>query len=448
MSNLFVKNIPSIQKREFKYRGRMDSHTLNEMQKEAFDDILDLFNKANQLQKTVYELSMANHIETKCYSERLENALGHMMAIKEQYENMMSQSDYRYQTCYAYDQDRTDIEQLDAYAARVERASNSITSHITNSVSKTRLYDETYDEYLVPPSLQVYVGPDSFRVNIDQSPTSAAGETMDTIYSIEDTDVLNAFDGNDGSVWLRKVKTSADVSQIENEIIIGLPEDIITTRLMNEIILKPFPVGHVDVLDIQYKSNGAWQSIPGFKSHHLCEEEDVKDIFGNITGTKFVAKDAGNMIFSFHAIQTSQLKFKLRQRHYEEEYSGDDARHVFYLGLRDVDVRFNTYTNEHSEFTMTYQFPEIDRSIQIFDAEPLYNNLDVIDTDHFSITKEYFYFDSDGNTHKMSQTCPFIMTYGDTHKLMVKFTVDGGQFSPNIYACRVKYNLVDPVISP
>ena len=52
-SNLFVRNIPSIQEREFKYRAKMSSHQLNEMQTEAFNDILDLFNKANQLQKTV-----------------------------------------------------------------------------------------------------------------------------------------------------------------------------------------------------------------------------------------------------------------------------------------------------------------------------------------------------------------------------------------------------------
>ncbi len=446
MSNLFVKNIPSIQDREFKYRGRMDSHALNELQKEAFDDILDLFNKANQLQRTVYETNMANHIESKCYSERLTTALYNLTLFKERYENLTNASDFRYQTCYAYDQNRTQIEQKDSYAATIDRASNSIMAHITNSISKTRLYDETYDESIVPPSLQVYVGPDSFRVNTDNPVSSPSGEVMDTIYSIEDTDVRNAFDGNDSTIWLRKVKTSPDVTQIENEIVLGLPEDIITTRLINEVRLKPFPVGYVDVLDIQYKNNGAWQSIPGIQSHHLFKEEDIRDAFGNVVGTRFVAHDACNMVFSFHPIQTSQLRFKLRQRHYEEDFVGDDVYHVFYLGLRDVDIRFNTYTNEHSEFTMTYEFPEKERYIQVFDAEPLFNNLDVIDTEHYHVVKEYFYFDSDGNTHKIAQTCPFILTYGDTHKLMVKYTIDGGQFTPNIYGGCVKYTLTDKII--
>ncbi len=442
MNSLFVKNIPTIQQREFKYRSRMDSHSLNETQKEAFDDILDLFNKANQLQKHIYTMSLANHIESKCYSERLAQAMLDMALLKEQYENLTSQDDYRYQTRYAY---QASTEQ-DGYAAVIDKSANCITSHRTNSVSKTRLYDETYDETLVPPSLQIYVGPDSFRVNGTYGNTQDVNgnELTETIYSIEDTDTTNAFDGDDSSVWLRKVKTSRDVSFIENEVILGLPEDIITTRLINEIIIKPFPVGYIDIIDVMYKSRGAWQSVPGFTSHRLCEDEDVHDIFGNVVSSRRVIKDAGNIVLSFYPIQTSQLKFKLRQRHFEVEDYGNDEYHVFYLGLRDVDVRFNVYTKEHSQFEMIYEFPEHDRIIQIFDTDILFNNVGAMDVDNLQVSKEYFYFDSDNNTHKLALTVPFRLTYGQTHKLMVRFTIDGGQFTPNIYGCRVKYNLVDP----
>ena len=55
-SNLFVKNIPSIQEREFKYRGRMDSHSLNQMQKEAFDDIFLI--KKYDLKKGKYHVTI------------------------------------------------------------------------------------------------------------------------------------------------------------------------------------------------------------------------------------------------------------------------------------------------------------------------------------------------------------------------------------------------------
>ena len=72
-SNLFVKNIPSIQEREFKYRGRMDSHKLNEMQKEAFDDILDLFNnfENERYSYTLKQKVLGSHNFDEEYIERL-----------------------------------------------------------------------------------------------------------------------------------------------------------------------------------------------------------------------------------------------------------------------------------------------------------------------------------------------------------------------------------------
>ena len=208
MNNLFVKHIPSIQEREFKYRAPMSSQELNAMQMEAFNDILDLFNKANQLQKTIYEMNLANNIESTCYAKRLETAILTMNRLNEMYNNLTdSEKEFRTITKYAFEADTMD----DGYGAVVDQNTNDITAHIVSSVSKTRLYDSTYDETLVPPSLQAYIGPDTFQVG-------------GNIYSIEDSDINNAFDGNNSTVWFRKVITSPDVECIENEIVIGLPD--------------------------------------------------------------------------------------------------------------------------------------------------------------------------------------------------------------------------------
>ena len=56
-----------------------------------------------------------------------------------------------------------------------------------------------------------------------------------------------------------------------------------------------------------------------------------------------------------------------------------------------------------------------------------------------NIYKEYYYYDADGNTHKVSDSLPFVL-HG--HKLMVKFTIDGVVDTPNINKCSVKYKLV------
>jgi hypothetical protein len=420
MSNLFVRNLPSIKEREFKYRSRTSSEQLNEMQQEAFNDILDLFNKANQLQKTVYEMNLANNIESVCYSKRLEEAVTKLNKLTELYNNLTStEEDFRTISKFAFEAETNST----GYNAVVDQNTNDIVAHIVNSTSKTRLYDETYGEVLVPPSLQAYIGPDDFRVG-------------GNIYSIEDSDINNAFDGSDSSVWFRKVITSPDVEFIENELVIGLPEDIITTRLMNQVIVKTFPVGFVDILDIKYKSNGAWQTIPGFEEHYGCEEYQDTDIFGN-TYTYHSINNASNLKFNFQNLQTNQIKIKLRQRNYE--YDAENNRRIWYFGLRDVDVIYNIYTRDYSEFEMVYDFPETSKVIKVYNSEVFFNNAYLTDDKNFGVSKEYFYYDNSGNTHKIPSTCPFIL---DGHKLMVRYTIEGNQTTPNIYMCNIKYKLV------
>lgn len=418
-SNLFVKNLPSIQQREFLYRSKMSSHELNKMQDEAFKDILDLFNKANQLQKTVYEMNMATSIESACYAKRLKEAVMDMDKLNELYQNLtVGDDDYRTVTRYAHDATSHD----DWFDANIDRNTDDVVAHIMNSTSKTRLYDETYDETLTPPSLTYYIGPDDFN-------------STEGILSVEDTDIANAFDGHPDTSWMRKVVTTTDVGSIENEIVIGLPEDIITTRLMNQITIIPFPMGYVDILDVQYKSNGAWQRITGFTDHHGCTEQEKTDIFGNVSKYQAINNACG-LKFCFPSVQTNQIKIKLRQRNFD--YDAENERRIFYLGIRDVDVVYNVYTRDHSVFDMTYDFIETDRNIKVYDSEVLYNNGGNADDERFGVTKEYYYYDDDGNTHKVASTCPFILT---GHKLMVRYTIEGTQDSPNIYACNVKYKL-------
>lgn len=418
-NHLFVRNLPSIQEREFKYRAPMSSQELNTMQMEAFNDILDLFNKANQLQKTIYEMNLATNIESVCYTKRLETAITEMNKLTEMYNNLVrGENEYRTVTRYAFEAHAMS----NGYNAMIDQNTNDIIAHVVSSTSKTRLYDEVYEETLVPPSLQAYIGPDNFRVG-------------GNIYSIEDSDVNNAFDGNDSTVWFRKVITSPDVEYIENEIVIGLPEDIITTRLMNQIVVKPFPVGFVDIIDIKYKSNGAWQTIPGFSEHYGCEEYEDNDVFGN-PYTYHAINNASNVKFNFQNVQTNQVKIKLRQRNYE--YDAENNRRIWYFGLRDVDIIYNIYTRDHSEFEMVYEFTETDRSIKVYDSEVFFNNTNLTDDESFGVSKEYFYYDSNGNTHKIPSTCPFVL---QGHKLMVRYTIEGNQTTPNIYMCNVKYKL-------
>lgn len=418
--DLQIKNIPSIQEIEFKTREISDSHKLNQMQEQVFNDILDLFNKANTLQKEMYEMSVAANIESTCYAKRLEETLTKLSLIEEQYDNLLlAPEDFRTITRYAID---ATVDELSPFSAVIDSNTNDIIANIISSVSKTRLYDDTYDETLIPPSLKIYVGPDSFNTDNEH------------ILTIEDSDISNALDGNISTVWFRRIVTDTSVENIENEVVIGLPEDIITSRMVNQIILSPYPSGYVDIMNVEYKTNGAWQTIPGLEYHTCYSEEEYEDIFGN-KYTRGVIKNAPNIKLNFKPIQTNQIRIKLRQRNYE--YDAQNNRRVWYLGIRDLDVNYNRYTKDHSEFDMVFDFPETDKNIKIYDTEIFCNNN--IDSSVLeNIYKEYYYYDADGNTHKVSDSLPFILT---GHKLMVRFTIEGTIDTPNINKCSVKYKL-------
>ena len=419
ISDLFIRNIPDIKEREFKYRTKMSSKELNDLESEAFRDILDLFNKANLLQKNLYEFNITNSIESTVYSKRLNEALLKLEQTKELYDNLRaSDNEYRYQTRFAYEAEIIE----DEYKAIINKDTNDIIANTISSVSKTHMYDETYDETLVPDSIQAYIGPDDFTVG-------------ENIYSIEDSDVRNIFDNTNANVWYRKVITNDTIDYIENEIVIALPEDIVTTRLVNEIVINPFPLGNMDIMDVQYKTNGAWVRVPGFETHFGSEEETYNDIFGN-TFRRTIIPNANNLRFNFKATQINQIKIKMRQKNYD--YDSTLGRRIFYLGLRNVDVLFNRYSKDNSIFSEIYVFPETDRLIKIYDTEVLFNNTTRTGDQNFNITKEYYYFDSSDNYHRISTSTPFVL---NGHKLLVKFFIEGNEDTPNIYMTRVKYKL-------
>ena len=418
--DLQIKNIPSIQEIEFKTREISDSHKLNLMQEQVFNDILDLFNKANALQKEMYEMNMAANIESTCYAKRLEETLTRLSLIEEQYNNLLlAPEDFRSITRYALD---ATVDDLSPFAAVIDTNTNDIIANIISSISKTRMYDDTYDETLIPPSLKIYVGPDSFNTNNEH------------ILVIEDSNVSNALDGNISTVWFRRIITDTTIENIENEVVIGLPEDIITSRMVNQIILSPYPSGYVDIMSIDYKTNGAWQSIPGLEYHNCYSEEEYEDIFGN-KYTRGVIKNSPNIKLNFKPIQTNQIRVRFRQRNYE--YDAQNNRRIWYLGIRDLDVNYNRYTRDHSEFDMVFDFPETDKNIKVYDTEVFCNN-NIDSAVLENIYKEYYYYDADGNTHKVSDSLPFVLT---GHKLMVRFTIEGTNDTPNINKCSVKYKL-------
>lgn len=418
-----IRNLPSVKEREFKARSKSDSHILNQNQEDIFRDILDLFNSANEIKKSIYELNLLSSIETRCYSERLKEALKNIRILQQEYDNLLTPADgFRYSTCYAMN---AEGDKSGYFSAMIDKETNSITAAIVSCTAKTRLYDETYDETFVPPDLKLYIGPDSFHKDSH-------------MLFIEDNNVYNMLDGDINSVWFRRIITDASVNEIENEVVIGLPESLITSRLVNQVIIYPFPAGWTDIMDVQYKSNGAWNTVPGFETHECCTNEEYNDIFGNKLNRNII-KDSQNIRLCFSPVQTNQLKIKLRQRH--PSYDASINRKEWFIGIRDVSVDFVRYSKESSIFDMDFEFPDAadsEQEVKVYDTEITYNNNPDRETAR-NVFKDYYYYDDEGNTHKVPDSLPFILC---GKKMKVRFTIDGTPDTPCISKCSVKYKLV------
>lgn len=421
MSNYFLNNIPSTQKREAKYRSNISSKDLNDQQSELLHDVLDLFNKSNKLEKDITELSMLSMINSSLYNQVILGLKGEINSLKDNVQNSNNDPDaMKTMTCYAAD---AQVENS-KYDAIVSVETSDITAKMISSLSKVRVYSEAFDEALVPSSVKVMIGPDSFANNPH-------------VLSIEDNNVNKAFDGDNRTAWLRRVITDESVEEIENEIVVGLPEDIITTRMINQIIIKPVVVA--DIVDVQTKVNGAWVTVPGFLNHSEIQEVKKINVFDDFDYEDVIVNTMGIKL-NFPDIYTNQVKIKLRQRCHTSDK--ENNRRIWYLGLTGFDINYNRYSKSQSVFSMVYDFSKepSGKDIKIYDSKVFLNNeeYDEQKGSKFNISKEYYYFDDDDNAHKIPSTCPFVLT---GKKLMVKYIMEANIDTPNVYKCQISYKI-------
>lgn len=418
MKSFKITDVPNIQKREFGYRDINSSDKLNEQQEEVFRDILLLFNKANALEREISTSSTALTIESTFYNRKIISMQEKIEELKEILENKDSDIKRISKTAAQATVNG------DKYDASIDYVSGDITSSLFSSVSKTRIQDDAYDSMVVPEQLKVMIGPDKFYQN-------------DHVLSVEDNEVNNMFDGDESTLWIRKIITDTSVNSVENEIVIGLPENIVTTRAINQVIIDPFPTGSFDIQDVMTKNNGSWTRIPEFGLRPDITEDIEYDVFDNAE-VKTVLKESGKLKLCFADIFTNQLKIKIKQNNFI--YDAENDRRIWYIGMKNVDVKYVKYIGSLSCFSMVYDFKETDKNIRIYDTNIILNNerFDSTKASAFNITKEYFSFDGDGNTHKISATTPFVL---DGHKLMIKFTIQSGknQNTPCVRKCTVLY---------
>jgi hypothetical protein len=141
------------------------------------------------------------------------------------------------------------------------------------------------------------------------------GEGEDGAHDVAAGTVKNAFNGNNRSYWIRKVRfpLEADVDSVAATLDITLP--ITNVSYVNMLNLHPFPLGQVEVEELKYSVDSSDPSIdvPGFST----------------------IRGAGFERWHFSELAMTKLRIKLRQRHSVEE----DGYKVFYLGAQEVGLQ-------------------------------------------------------------------------------------------------------------
>jgi hypothetical protein len=109
---------------------------------------------------------------------------------------------------------------------------------------------------------------------------------ISSVTKVEDTAMVNIFDGNDETFWYRKVTTDTSTNEIYFCLDISLPTDIINHTRANMIFINPTPLSCVDILDIQYSTLSGWQRISTYPTTVVAGKPYPLQI-----------EDAGNMHF-------------------------------------------------------------------------------------------------------------------------------------------------------
>lgn len=404
---------PSMKQNDFGYRQVTDSQQINELHQNILNDVLDLFNRSNEFEEEIEYIQRTLTTENSFLRYRLNELEQTLAGLAEKIRQ--TEQGRKVKKIAIFPNQMTTVD--DGHEALIDYESLSVTMKPTRSVSKVNIYDETLDTTYVPNSLELTYGQSTSQEGYD-------------ILQIEDNGPERAFNGDPSDYWVRRHLCYGNCQEVRCELIIGLPENVITTKNINMIKINPYPVDAVDVISVDLKVNGNWVPVPGFLTHGRNALESYQDILGNEKEEIYIC-NAPNLKFDFKELSASEVRISLRQRNYIRQ---DNDMREFYIGLKSVSIMQCSYHNDYYTFQADVNFPEVDRTIQIEDTEIILNNPG--EHAYNQIQYEYYAYDNAGVPHRISQTTPFTLK---GHRLLIKFKMPEASSTPNVRQVNVHY---------
>ncbi len=388
--------VPATPREEKPFRGEAKSEDYNKFTRRTFFDISNLYNIANKLEEDLNFAIETNRVTDVFIQMKLaeqDRLIREMEIEKASLNNAIKQ--------FVMAKDMLPDE-TSKTPASTDRHHNLVTISSTGSpVSKLYLTDTFTGEIILPNVLNAVVDP----------PADNA--------IIKDTNIFDSIKGG-FAFWRRKVtkRASEYIPSVSAQVIIDLPEEIITNRNVNMINIAPYPCGMVDIANIEYNVDGSWNVIPGFVP----------------------MSNAKDMVLYFASIAIKQLRITFKQRNFIIE--GENKQ--FYLGAKRIGVYSANYKTENGDLLIPIELKGSGRRA-INTITPLFANAGAL-TDTTTEKRSVFNYaiyevDDQGNLIFTRNTLPI---YVNSNNIIIKASLNAdpnNKAIPALEAVELDYSI-------
>lgn len=404
MDRVIVGNIPSSNREDFGYRSINTSASHNENQNNILKDVLDLYNKTNEIERVVRENADFIKLENTHLESVNHEMVGKYKNLVQQYNELAKGETIRKRgilpsECLIDDP---------LFGAVINKTTSDITVRPTRKISKLAVFDSVTDSMYLPDTLDVDV----------------RSQTLGVI-SETDNDIYAPFCNDNQMYWTRRVVTDNTVEEVTTEYIISLAEEIMTTAEMNEITIHPF-LCNVENVYVRYGDSNPWEKIIGAKYHPAITREGVDEL----------ANSSRPFTLSFPNVKANQIKIIIKSCKYIE---GETNLRNFMFGLKHIGAYVNYYnTYDASHFYTKMEFNEFD-TVVVDGVTVNFNNEQTNSRYLSDVDYEFYYKDTNGMYQKIFETFPFIPP---ANNIMVKFRIGEKYKEMNIRSIVLNYKVI------
>ena len=317
------------------WRGNTSSEDMNTNFEEVLYDLNTVFSEASNIVIDLNELESRIRHDVEAISSRLYAVSGLMSA----YEQSTPGYKIFYEDFYLPDQIIFPTNLTETDQCVVSDEFGVATLPVNNSFSKVYTINITDGEAIVAPDLSVEI------VTLDE-----VGNV-----GIEETSPTRAFDGQDDTVWERKVRYNRDSTKTSSRCMMTATLPSMSNPYVNKIHIKPYPEGMGDVQMIAYDT--------------LVSQDLVLPSFP-IDGINNV----GTTMYSFNNIQPTKIKVYFRQRSSRIE---DDYK-TFVYGAKEIGIEKVEYRSS-GKVGFKFKLPDYDTGLinllTSLRTDPSYDNI-------------------------------------------------------------------------